>query len=71
MIEIRVELDPARSYGELKEEVTSSFEFQLVKTVIDQHSGNLSAAAKALRMDRKHLYDLAIKHGLRKKPTEK
>jgi DNA-binding NtrC family response regulator len=54
----------------LKEELVSSFEVQLVRIVLDRHSGNLTSAAKALRMDRKHLYDLAIKHGIRKRPQK-
>jgi DNA-binding NtrC family response regulator len=70
-IEVRVQVDPTLSYGQLKEKVVSSFEAQLLKIVLDKYSGNLSAAAKALRMDRKHLYDLAIKHGIRKRPSEK
>jgi DNA-binding NtrC family response regulator len=70
VIEIKVQVDPTLSYGQLKEEVVSSFEIQFVKLVLDQHSDNLSSAAKALRMDRKHLYDMAIKHGIRKRPQK-
>jgi DNA-binding NtrC family response regulator len=71
VIEINIEVDPTKSYGQLKEEFVSSFESQLAKIILDRHAGNLSAAAKALRMDRKHLSDLARKHGLREKPSEK
>lgn len=70
-IEVRVQVDPTLSYGQLKEKIVSSFEAQFVKIVLNQHSGNLTSASKALRMDRKHLYDLAIKHGIRKRPSEK
>jgi len=71
VIEVQVQVDPVKSFGELKEEVVSSFETQLIKIALGKYSGNLSAAAKALRMDRKHFYDLATKHGIRKKPSEK
>jgi DNA-binding NtrC family response regulator len=69
-LEVRVRVDPARSYGELKEELVSSFEAQLIKVALDRNSGNVSAAAKSLRMDRKHFYDLAVKHGLRSRPVK-
>jgi DNA-binding NtrC family response regulator len=71
VIEIRVEVDHVRSYGQLKEEFVTSFEVQLAKIILNRHSGNLSAASKSLRMDRKHLSDLATKHGLRQKPVKK
>jgi hypothetical protein len=36
-----------------------------VSWLLERHGGNISAAAREARMDRKHLYDLARKHGLR------
>ena len=33
--------------------------------LLERHDGNISAAAREAKMDRKHLYDLARKHGLR------
>jgi len=53
------------SYGQTKRELLVRFEYQYVKQLLERHSGNLSADAREARMDRKHLSDLAIKHGLR------
>jgi DNA-binding NtrC family response regulator len=36
-----------------------------VKWLLGRHSGNVSAAAREAKMDRKHLHDMAKKHGLR------
>ena len=68
MIEVFVAYSTDSSYREMKEQAVNSFEKQLVELALARHSGNLSAAAKELKMDRKHLHDLALKHGLRKKP---
>jgi len=57
--------DWSKSYGQNKEVVVKAFEHDYVKLLIDRHNGNVSAAAREARMDRKHLSDLAIKHGLR------
>jgi DNA-binding NtrC family response regulator len=70
VIEVSLIFDAgSRSYREMKEEVVNLFERQFVKLALTRHSDNLSAAAKELKMDRKFLYDLALKHGLRKKPS--
>jgi DNA-binding NtrC family response regulator len=53
------------SYGQNKQRLVEKFERDYVKRLLERHSGNLSAAAREARMDRKHLSDLAIKHGLR------
>jgi DNA-binding NtrC family response regulator len=66
IIEVKVNFDPPnRSYGDLKGEAIAKFERQFVELTLAQYEGNLSAAAKALSMDRKHLHDMAKKHGLR------
>lgn len=65
-IELKVTYDPqTRSYGDLKAEVIASFERQFVELTLNQFEGNLSAAAKTLKVDRKHLHDLCKKHGMR------
>lgn len=65
-IEVKVTYDPpSRSYTDLKGELLAKFERQFVEMTLTEFGGNLSAAAKSLRMDRKHLHDLAKKHGLR------
>jgi DNA-binding NtrC family response regulator len=70
VIEVSVTFDPgSRNYREIKEQVVNSFERKLLELVLARHSGNLSAAARELKMDRKHLHDLALKHGFRKKPS--
>lgn len=59
--------DPARSYRETRAAYEAEFEKAYVAWLLGRHTGNISAAARAARMDRKHLYDLARKHGLREK----
>ncbi len=57
--------DPDKSYREVREAFESDFERRYVAWLLDRHGGNISAAARAAKMDRKHLYDLARRHGLR------
>ena len=66
IIEVKVSFDPPNSsYGNLKGEIVAKFERQFLDLTLAQYDGNLSAAAKALSMDRKHLHDMAKRHGLR------
>jgi len=57
--------DPAKSYRETRAKYDSEFERRYVKWLLSRHSGNVSAAAREAKMDRKHLHDMAKKHGLR------
>ena len=57
--------DPAKSYRDTKSEWEEIFEKRYVTWLLDRNDGNISAAAREARMDRKYLYDLARKHGLR------
>jgi DNA-binding NtrC family response regulator len=57
--------DPSKSYGQTRSEFEADFEQRYVSWLLARHSGNISAAAREARMDRKHLHDLAKKHGLR------
>lgn len=59
--------DDNKSYRELRAEVEGEFERHYVTWLLARHEGNLSQAARAAKMDRKHLHDLARKHGLRGK----
>ena len=54
-----------QSYREVREQFESDFERRYVSWLLERHQGNISAAARDARMDRKHLYDLARRHGLR------
>lgn len=57
--------EPSKSYREVRSDFEADFERRYVSWLLDRHSGNISAAAREAKMDRKHLYDLARKHGLR------
>jgi DNA-binding NtrC family response regulator len=61
--------DPAQSYGQTRAALESEFERRYVSWLLERQHGNLSAAAREARMDRKHLHDLAKKHGLRSSKT--
>jgi transcriptional regulator with GAF, ATPase, and Fis domain len=57
--------DPEKSYREVRETFEAEFERRYVSWLLGRHGDNISAAARAAKMDRKHLYDLARRHGLR------
>jgi DNA-binding NtrC family response regulator len=57
--------DPVRSYREIRAAFEADFERRYVSWLLGRHDGNISAAAREAKMDRKYLYDLARKHGLR------
>jgi len=59
------QFDPARSYRETRARYDAEFERRYVKWLLGRHGGNVSAAAREAKMDRKHLHDMAKKHGLR------
>jgi DNA-binding NtrC family response regulator len=52
------------SYGEARAQYVGDFEKRYVSWLMEKHSGNISAAARSAGMDRKHLRDLAKKHGI-------
>jgi transcriptional regulator with GAF, ATPase, and Fis domain len=60
-----LDFDPGRSYRETRSVFEADFERRYVSWLLERHNGNISAAAREAKMDRKHLYDLARKHGLR------
>jgi transcriptional regulator with GAF, ATPase, and Fis domain len=55
------------SYRETRTRYEHEFEQRYVSWLLDKHGGNVSAAARAAKMDRKYLHDLARRHGLREK----
>lgn len=57
--------DPTKSYQETRAVFETAFERRYVSWLLTRHDGNLSAAAREARMDRKYLYGLARKLGLR------
>ncbi len=57
--------ESGKSYRETRAKYDGEFERRYVKWLLARHSGNVSAAARDARMDRKHLHDMAKKHGLR------
>ncbi|HWL84302.1 MAG TPA: sigma 54-interacting transcriptional regulator [Polyangiaceae bacterium] len=59
------QFEPSKSYRETRAKYDSDFERRYVKWLLARHHGNVSAAAREARMDRKHLHDMAKKHGLR------
>lgn len=64
------QFDPQKSYRETRAKFDGEFERRYVKWLLDRHGGNVSAAAREARMDRKHLHDMAKKHGLRGNEAE-
>jgi len=57
--------DAAKSYRETRARYDAEFERRYVKWLLARHGSNVSAAAREAKMDRKHLHDIAKKHGLR------
>ncbi len=59
------QFEAEKSYRETRAKYDTEFEKRYVRWLLGRHSGNVSAAARDAKMDRKHLSDLAKKHGLR------
>jgi DNA-binding NtrC family response regulator len=56
--------DFSRSFRDAKEEAIARFERRYLRDLLAAHNGNLSRAARAVRMDRNHLRDLAKRHNI-------
>ncbi len=54
--------DFTMSFRDAKEEAIARFERRYLRELLAAHQGNLSRAARAVRMDRNHLRDLARRH---------
>lgn len=61
------QFEESQSYRETRSAFEQEFEQRYVRWLLDKHAGNVSAAARAAKMDRKHLHDLARRHGLRER----
>jgi transcriptional regulator with GAF, ATPase, and Fis domain len=59
------QFESGKSYRETRTKFEGEFERRYVKWLLGRHGGNVSAAARDAKMDRKHLHDIAKKHGLR------
>ena len=61
----RPDFSEFETYGDAKRDCVMRFERKYIRWLLDKHDQNLSNAARSVHMDRKHLHDLAVKHGLR------
>jgi DNA-binding NtrC family response regulator len=52
------------SFRDAKEEAVARFERRYLRELLEAHQGNLSRAARTVRMDRNHLRDLARRHDI-------
>ncbi len=57
--------EPGKIYRETRASFEAEFERRYVKWLLQRHGGNVSAAAREAKMDRKHLHEIAKKHGVR------
>jgi transcriptional regulator with GAF, ATPase, and Fis domain len=55
-------LDVTRPFRDLKREVLEGFEREYTRELLRRHRGNLAAAARQARIDRKNLWSLVKKH---------
>jgi DNA-binding NtrC family response regulator len=53
------------SFREAKERAVAAWEREYVRALIARHQGNISRAARSVRMDRNHLRELMVRHGIR------
>ena len=58
------QFNPMLSYGQTRAAFDSEFERRYVSWLLQRQRGNVSAAAREAHMNRKHLNNLAKKHGL-------
>jgi transcriptional regulator with GAF, ATPase, and Fis domain len=56
------ELDVTRAFRDLKREVIEGFEKEYTRELLRKHGGNLAAAARQARIDRKNLWALVKKY---------
>jgi transcriptional regulator with GAF, ATPase, and Fis domain len=59
------QFEASKSYRDTRAKYDAEFERRYVRWLLGRHGGNVSAAAREAKMDRKHLHDMSKKHGLR------
>jgi DNA-binding NtrC family response regulator len=52
------------AFGDMRRAVDAAFEKEFCLRMMTAFDGNISVAARRMKMDRKHLYDLCAKHGI-------
>ncbi|HET9992382.1 MAG TPA: sigma 54-interacting transcriptional regulator [Kofleriaceae bacterium] len=57
--------DDTMSFRAAKEQAVAAWEREYLRALVARFTGNLSRAARAVRMDRNHLRELLVRHGLR------
>jgi DNA-binding NtrC family response regulator len=57
--------DETSSFRAAKEHAVAAWEREYLRSLVARFAGNLSRAARAVRMDRNHLRELLVRHGLR------
>jgi DNA-binding NtrC family response regulator len=60
-----VTIDENTSFRAAKEQAVAAWEREYLRALVTRFAGNLSRAARAVRMDRNHLRELLVRHGLR------
>ena len=58
--------DAPPSFREAREQVLGGFERQYLSKLIERHEGNLSAAAREAKMDRKQLRKLLRRYDIKR-----
>jgi two-component system, NtrC family, response regulator GlrR len=58
-------VDETTSFRAAKERAVAEWEREYLRSLVARFAGNLSRAARAVRMDRNHLRELLVRHGLR------
>jgi DNA-binding NtrC family response regulator len=59
------QFEAGKTYRDTRAKYDAEFERRYLKWLLGRHGGNVSAAAREAKMDRKHLHEMARKHGLR------
>jgi transcriptional regulator with GAF, ATPase, and Fis domain len=59
------QFEAGQTYRDTRAKYDAEFERRYLMWLLGRHGGNVSAAAREAKMDRKHLHEMARKHGLR------